>query len=277
MRLYVFNILVVLFSLSCTNFNNKQQEPLAQVYNNYLYRDDISLTFPPGISETDSIKMTRVYIDKWIRNQLFLKLAEHNLPEPDKNIDKEISEFRATLLIYKYQQHLLNQRLDSIIGQDEIQEYYNNHDINFILEKPAVRGVFLKVPADAPNRDRLLTMFRADDELMQIEDYRNQYAVHYSWFNENWIYLDEILNELPRGSFNPNGITNVDHIRVTDSDFHYFIGIKEYRAARGPMPLSLASRKIESIILNKRKIQLLNELEKNVFTEGLSKNAYQYY
>jgi hypothetical protein len=277
MRLYIFLILVVLISVSCTGFNNRQQEPLAKVYNNYLYRDDLPGIFPPGLSEADSIKMARVYIDKWIRNQLFLKLAEHNLPESDKNIDKEISEFRASLLIYKYQQHLLNQKLDSIIPQSELQEYYENHNVNFILEKPAVRGIFLKVPADSPNRDRLLTWFRSDDDLIQIENYRDLYAVNYSWFNENWIYLDEILNELPQGSFNPTGISNVDHIRASDSDYHYFVGIKEYRAARGPMPFSIASQKIESIILNKRKIQLLNELEKNVFTEGLSKNAYQYY
>lgn len=277
MRLSVFLILVVLLSVSCTSFNNKQQEPLAKVYNNYLYREDLVRIFPSGISETDSIKMAQGYIDKWIRNQLFLKLAEHNLPETDKNIDKEIAEFRASLLIYKYQQHLLNQRLDSTISHDELQEYYESHSVNFILEKPAVRGIFLKVPVDAPNRDGLLTLFRSDDELLQIENYRNQHAVSYYWFNENWIYLDEILNELPEGSFNPINISNVDHIRVSDSDFHYFIGLKEYRAARGPMPISIARQKIESIILNKRKIQLLNELEKNVFTEGLSKNAYQYY
>jgi hypothetical protein len=278
MRLIIFMAIIFVVSISCTRFNKRQQEPLAKVYNNYLYREDLANVLPPGMSADDSIRLVRNFIDKWIRNQLFLRLAENNLPEKEKNLDKQISEFRASILVYKYQQHLLNQKLDSVINLNEIEEYYASNSINFILEKPAIRGIYMKVPVDAPNRANLLAWFRNDADLIQIENYRNQFARNYSWFNESWIYLDDILSEIPAGLLNtPSNISNLDHIMISDSEYHYFIGILEYKAARGQMPFSLASQKIKSIILNKRKIQFLKELENNVFTEGLTKNAYQYY
>jgi hypothetical protein len=278
MKIYFPLLLIVLSVMACNRLNNKQKNPIARVYSDYLYREDLAGIFPQHISEVDSTRIARKFIDTWIRNQLLLRMAETNLPEKEKNLDKQIADFRASLLIYKYQQHLLAQKLDSLITFQEIETYYENHSNNFNLDRPAISGIYIKVPLDAPNRDRLLAWFRSGNDFAQIENYCSQYAVNYTFFYENWKYLDEILNELPPGSLgSASSLENLDHFRTSDSEYHYFLGIREYKPSRSPMPFSLASQNIKSIILNKRKIKFLNELEKNVFTEGLNKNAYQYF
>lgn len=278
MRPIILMLLTTILAVSCSGFNNNNQEPLARVHNKYLYREDLAGVFPAGISTADSAKIARSYIDKWIRNQLFLRLAEVNLPDQEKDLDKQISDFRTSLLIHKYQQHLLDQKLDSVITLKELEEYYENHGDNFKLEKPAIRGFYIKLPADVPGRERLLTWFRNDDDYLQIENYSNQYADKYAWFTENWIYLDDLISELPPGSINPgDNYSNTDHISVVDSDFYYFIGLQDYLPPRSQMPFSLSTQKIKNIIINKRKIQFLNELEKNVLNEGLSKSTFQYF
>ena len=276
MKLFIFLLFIV--SISCNRFNNTQKEPLAKVYSNYLYREDLAGLFPSGMSKADSAKIAKNYIDKWIRNQLFLRLAEMNLPAEEKNLDKQIADFRASLLIHKYQQYLLDQKLDSIINIKEIEDYYEAHSNNFILGKPAIRGIYIKVPIDTPGRNNLLSWFRSGNDLIQIENYSNQYAVSNIWFTESFIYLDNLLLTLPPGSYSANvNFANTDHITASDPEYYYFIGIQEYKPPRSQMPFSLASQKIKNIILNKRKIQFLNDLEKNVLNEGLSKNAFQYY
>jgi hypothetical protein len=277
MKVYILVSMLVIF-MSCKNFPGKHHEPLAKVYNTYLYREDISGIFPPNISEADSIKLIRSYIDKWIRNQLFLRLAEVNLPPEEKNVEKQIASFRASLLIHKYHQYLIDQKLDTVITVNEINDYYENHKNNFILDSPAIRGIYLKIPLSAANRDRVLTWFRNEKDFMQIENFADQHAETYFWFNEDWVYLNDVLNNLPAGAVNlPGNMAGRDNITVTDSEYHYFIGITEYRPPRGQMPVNLAGQKIKSIILNKRKIKFLNELEKSVLTEGSSKNSYQYF
>jgi hypothetical protein len=277
MRISAYFLLIVLTSAACKSFSSKQEEALARVYNTYLYREDLSSIFPPHISYADSVKMAQGYIDKWIRNQLFLRLAEGNLPAEDKNVERQIAGFRASLLIHKYQQYLIEQNLDTIIPSYEINEYFENNGNNFILDNPAISGIYIKVPLSAPNRDRMITWFRNSD-FMQIENYTGQHAESFLWFDDQWVYLHDIFLNIPQGSFNPPAnLSGLDHIMVTDSEYQYFIGITDYLAPRSQMPISMATQKIKSIILNKRKIKFLNELEKSVLTEGSSKNSYQYF
>ncbi len=265
-------------SLSCNSFSGKQQEPVARVYNSFLYREDISSIFPAGISQEDSTRIARGYIDRWIRNQLVLRHAEANLPPGEKNLDKQIAGFRASLLIHIYHQYLIGQKLDTIIHYYEIDEYYHNHVTNFILDKPAISGIFLKIPLSAPNRDRIPVWFRNAGDLVHIENYADQYAEQYMLFFDNWMYLDDILAGFPRGSVSSSGnYSGGDHIVVTDPEYQYFLGINDYLAAGIRMPVSLAGEKIKSIILNKRKIKFLNDLEMNVMREASGKNAFEYF
>lgn len=275
--LFVLPVLLFLI-LSCTDSINNQKEPLAKVYNSYLYKEDITGIFPANISTADSVKLARNYVDKWIRNQLFLRLAEINLPEEDKDLNKQIADYRASLLIFKYQQYLLNQKLDSLISVKEIEDYYENHGNNFILDKPLITGILVKVPVNAPDQGRLLPLFRSGNNIDQIENYANQHGGSYALFSDEWLYLDEVMSMLPPQSAGATlNISNTDHLAAKDNDHYYFLGIYELRPARSQMPLALAVDNIRTIILNKRKIQLLNELENNVLAEGLNKNAYQYY
>ncbi|TVR72623.1 MAG: hypothetical protein EA408_06700 [Marinilabiliales bacterium] len=277
-RLFLFMLLFLPLAAKCGRTAGEKGDPVARVYNKYLYRHELAGIFPANISPADSAKLAMNYIDKWIRNQLFLKLAEENLPPAEKNLDKQIADYRASLLIHKYQRHLLGQKLDSMITMREIEEYHNSFGSNFILDRPAIRGVFIKVFSDAPNRERISEMFGYDDDMVQLESYGNRYGVTFYNFRDIWIYAGDIVREFPPGSVDAGGLTaNTGYLTATDENFYYFLGVVEYKPSKSVMPISLAAQKIKSIILNRRKMQFLNELEKSVFTEGINKNAIQYF
>jgi hypothetical protein len=278
MRISVLVVFTAAIILACEDVSRQQQEPVARAFGSYLYREDLAGIFPANINQADSIRIARQFIERWIRNQLYLRLAETNLPEDEKNVEKQIENFRASLLIHKYQQYLLGQNLDTIISMNEINNYYDNHPGNFVLHRPAITGIYIKIPISAPDRDRILTWFRGDNDLIRLENYAARYAAEYLFFVEEWVYLNDVFGNLPSGSREPpDGIPGPDHIAVTDDEYQYFIGITGFLPARSQMPLSLASRKIKTIILNQRKIKFLNELEKSVMTEGSSKNYFQYF
>jgi hypothetical protein len=277
MRLSVFLYVIALILSSCHEAKHQQNKPVARAFGSYLYREDLAGIIPAGISEEDSARIARQYTDRWIRNQLYLRLAESNLPDAEKNVEKQIHDFRASLLIHRYQQYLLGQKLDAIISLYEINNYYDLHPANFVLDRPAISGIFMKIPLSAPDRDRILSWFRGDNDFIRLENYAIRYAESH-FFSGEWIFINDLLLNLPSAHrAQPARLSETDHIIVTDSQYQYFIGITGYLSAGDLMPLSLATPKIKSIILNQRKIKFLNELENKIMTEGMSKNYFQYF
>ncbi len=278
MRISVLVVFTAAVIFACEDVSRQQQEPVARALGSYLYREDLAGIFPANIDQADSTRIARQFIERWIRNQLYLRLAENNLPGGDKNVEKQVESFRASLLIHKYQQYLLGQNMDTIVSMNEINNYYDTNPGNFVLDRPAITGIYMKIPLSAPDRDRLLAWFRGDNDLIRLENYAARYSGEHLFFGDEWAYINDVFGNLPSGSREPpGGIPGLDHISVSDDEYQYFIGITGYLPVRSQMPLSLASRKIKTIILNQRKIKFLNELEKSVMAEGSSKNYFQYF
>ena len=79
--------------------------PLARVYDKYLYPSDLDPKLLANISHSDSIILIKAYIDKWVENQLLLNLAETNLSDEDKNVERELDNYRTSLLISSTNRH----------------------------------------------------------------------------------------------------------------------------------------------------------------------------
>ena len=53
-----------------------------------------------------------------------MRKAEVNLSEEEKDLEKEIADYRNSLLIYRYQQDMLFQKLDTVVLEEDIQSLY---------------------------------------------------------------------------------------------------------------------------------------------------------
>lgn len=276
--IYLSLMMLITFS-GCEYFQKKPKEdPVAKVGNKYLYRTDLADIFPGGIAPRDSILIAKKFIDNWIRKELMLRKAELNLSVKDMDFEKQLSDYRASLIIYKYQQQLLNQKLDTVISVAEIEKYYEGNQPNFILNQNAIRGMFIKVPRGAPNIDKIKGWYRNENDTPLLESYGYQFAVKYDYFNDDWFYLDNLLREIPMEiNDQERFLRNNRFIETNDSLYYYFAGIKEYKLKSSIAPVSLVNENIKNIIMNKRKLEFLQNLEKNVYSEGVSKNLFELY
>lgn len=276
--IYLSLMMLITFS-GCEYFQKKPKEdPVAKVGNKYLYRTDLADIFPGGIAPRDSILIAKKFIDNWIRKELMLRKAELNLSVKDMDFEKQLSDYRASLIIYKYQQQLLNQKLDTVISVAEIEKYYEGNQPNFVLNQNAIRGMFIKVPRGAPNIDKIKGWYRNENDTPLLESYGYQFAVKYDYFNDDWFYLDNLLREIPMEiNDQERFLRNNRFIETNDSLYYYFAGIKEYKLKSSIAPVSLVNENIKNIIMNKRKLEFLQNLEKNVYSEGVSKNLFELY
>lgn len=276
----------VLFSISfllvyCTN-NGKltNDQPLARVYDKYLYSSQIKNIVPYGLSPQDSLYVVKDHIDKWVRKQLLLYQAEQNLSEEDKNVEQQIEDYKTSLLIYKYEENYINQKLDTIITNDEIAEYYNSYSPNFILNNNLFKGIYIQVPRTSPEIYKIRRWYRSNDpeDLKNLESYCYNYATKYDYYEETWVFFDEILENMPKLYFRPENLLRYrKNFEIKDSTYYHFLKISDYRLASAVAPLEFIKNDIKSILLNKRKIQLIQELESNVYNDALNRDNFNIY
>jgi len=272
--------LLVLIVAGCQEQNDKDKKPIARIHDKYLYLSELKNVIPENKSEEDSALIAKNYIDKWIKKQLLLKNAERNLPKEQKDITKQIEEYRASLLIYRYQQELIDQKLDTVISNEEIKNYYNDYASNFVLDKNLAKILYIKLPLNSPNIENVRRWYRSNDEedLEELEDYCYQYADKFDDFDNQWIDFDSFLKNLPLEMSQPQRFfRNNRYIEEREGNALHFIRINDYTLRGNQAPMDYVRDKIENIIINKRKHQLLKSLENDIYNQALNRNEFVIY
>jgi len=280
-RLLFTGLLVFFMAISCTKLETRSREKsLAQVMDKNLYPSDIRDIFPSNVSPEDSILIEQNYVDKWVKKQLILQKAELNLTEEQKDVRQQIEEYRSSLLIYKYEQNLILQKLDTLISDNEIEAYYMENPSNFNLDRHIVKALFIQLPLDAPDLWRVRQLYRSEKEedFKELESYCYQYGVIYDYFDDNWIPFTTITRTLPNEIRNPESFLRWNrYIEQQDSAFRYMVNLREHSLAGTVAPLPYVEQKIRSIILNKRKVQFVRDLENNIYKDALNKGSFTIY
>jgi hypothetical protein len=278
-RISILISLVILFS--CTNRKDKINEaPIARVFDEYLYPSDLKGVIPDNLNVSDSISIARDYIDNWIRKKLILYKAEENLTDDEKNIERQIEDLRTSLLIYKYEQNVLENKLDTIISNSEIEKYYNENMSNFLLDNTIVKALYIKVPRKAPKIYKVRRWYRSDDQedVKELESYCYENATNYDYFDDDWIDFSTILDKIPLQISNEEWyLKNRENIEIRDSTYYYFVRIKNYKLAGTVAPLEIENDNIKSILLNKRRIKMIQKLESSIYNDAYNRRHFNIY
>ncbi len=279
--------IILLFSLflflvqACSLFREDvQEEPVARVFETYLYPSDLEKVIPSGANPEDSALFAKRYIDTWVKDLLMQHRAEQALTEEQMDFETQIEEYHRSLLIYTYRQNLLQQKMDTLVNEGEIKAYYEENSKNFVLSQNVIKGTFIKVPLSAPDLDQLSrwSWSNREQDLDQMEKYCITYAEKYSDFNDTWVDFLSIKDQLPVRISNPvRYLNSYRNINTSDSMFRYLVHISEFLTEGKVAPLELVSEDITNIILNKRKINFIIDLERRVYTDGVSRNQFEIY
>jgi hypothetical protein len=279
--LIAFITLSILLFQGCSLFReNNPEEPVARVFEKYLYPSDLAQVIPSGTNLQDSIQLAKRYTEAWVKDQLMKHRAEESLTEEQMDFEKQIEEYHLSLLIYTYRQKLLQQKMDTVVRESEIRSFYEENPNNFLLDKNVIKGTFVKVPLSAPQLEQLRrwSWNNREEDLDQMEKYCLTYAEKYSDFNDTWVDFASIRGQLPLSISNPvSYLRSYRNIERTDSLYRYLVHFSDYLVEGEVAPLEMVQEDIINIILNKRKIQFIRELEHRVYTEGASRNQFEIY
>ncbi|MCT4601198.1 MAG: hypothetical protein N4A32_09930 [Marinifilaceae bacterium] len=278
---YLYLGLILFFALTSCN-NNKQESgiPVASIYKKYLFKNEIQKIIPDNTSEQDSTLIANKYIKQWLIKQLLLHKAESNLNSEEKDIQKLIESYRASILTHRYIEKLIDQKLEIKHTDDTLKEYYNKYKSNFILSYDIVKGMYIKIPANAPGIKRIELIYNSNNEKEkeELKNYCLLNATNYDKFDSKWIDLNTILSHLPREDKNlRKNLKKYKHIKVKDEEYIYFVKIIDFQAKLTQAPFEYIKNDIIQIFNNKMRINFENKLEKDLYKEAEEKNIFKRY
>ena len=149
-------IFSLIFLTSCSYFFKKKTERLlARAYDDYLFESDLKGVIPPGASGKDSANLARNFIDAWVRQKLLIRQAENNLASQQMDFSVQLENYKNSLTIYEYEHKLVNQKLDTVVSDEEIVNYYAANQQNFLLKENIVQLQYVKLPLKSGNINQL--------------------------------------------------------------------------------------------------------------------------
>ncbi len=277
---YIFIILTGLLFLKCNKQEVSDDKVVAQVGEKKLFQSEISRIIPSEIEEQDSVLMANDYIRKWVKQELLINKANENLTLEQKNLTKEIEEYRNSLIIYKYKNELMNQQMDTLVTNRQIEQYYNANTDNFKLNSNIVKAIFIKIPKEVANPKLIKEL--ADDNSAEginaLREYCIQYAKSFDFFNNNWVDFELVKKNMP-GEITDESqfLARNNQIELNDSIYYYLVSIQDYKLKNELAPVEYVETNIKNLILNKRKIEFLKQIEENIYKEGIRQNKFKIY
>jgi hypothetical protein len=86
------------------------------------------------------------------------------------------------------------------------------------------------------------------------------------------------LAQIPIKTYNQEEyLKNHQNLEVQDSLYYYFVRFRDFRIKENISPLSFEKDRIRNIILNKRKMELINKMHQDVYDNALKKNDFEIY
>jgi len=277
---YLFLLLLLITASSCKLFNKNadKNNAVARVYDSFLYRDDLVGIVPVGSSPQDSILVTGNFIRNWIRQKVVLHKAEENLDEEKKDVEKRLTEYRNSLITYAYEKALVDQKLDTAVSQSEIEEFYNKNQNNFELKDNIIKVIYLKLSKKSPKIDKVKQWYKSDQvkDRASLTEYCHQYALNY-YLDENvWLLFDDLLKEIPIKMYDKEQfLQNNRNIEIADSTNLYLVSIKGFRMKKSVSPLGFEENNIRTMIINQRKLQLLEQMEQQAVENAKRNNDFE--
>lgn len=279
-KLLIISGLVFLFASCGPAIKNEKGTVIAKVHDKYLYESDIDGLVPSGISVHDSVSIVKNYTENWVKTQLMISQAKKNLPAKQLDFDQQLEEYRNSLIIYRYETELVKQLLDTIVTDEEIEKYYEDHLNDFELKENIVKLQYVIIEKDSEETEFFNDLFKLPDTIMMdsLEASSKIYARSYFLDTAYWFRFDELLEFIPIETYNQElFLKGRRFIELSDDQYTYLLNFVDFKIKDDTSPLDFEHNDIVSIIINKRKMQLVKKVRKDLYMKAVQNEEFEVY
>lgn len=257
--------------------NTFPADAVATVGNKAITRADIATVMPAGLSATDSATFAKAYVRAWIERHLVEQVAAEEVDM--KEIDRMTADYRSELIMAQYRRAMAGQA-DGFFAEDSLKAYFDTHKGDFRLERPLIKGIYLKVPDDAPNLNTIRKLYKSarPDDIDRLEKAANSSAIHYDYFRDTWVDLEQIETRIPIDftSATLAKVTGKHPIDVTSQGFVYLLSISDVLPAGSIMPFETARPLVQERLLALRRHAYDKKLMKDLYNQAVADGTVKF-
>ena len=260
--------------------DHEKPTPVARSFDQFLYPEDLNGVVPAGVTGDDSTQLARAYIEQWLRQQALLYYAQRNVSINTDRLNKQVETYKNGLIVYEYEQALVNQKLDTVVTDDEIRQYYDARPELFVLQQPILKRSYIRLRPDAPELDRVKRLLVSPnfEEQDLLTKYCAVYASAYALLDTSWHYVDDLVKEIPLSRIDEADYNQTAQIfEIIENNELYLIILHDSKLRETRSPLSLVRDQVRNLILNKRKIDLIDRMQRSIVTDAREKNNIEIY
>lgn len=279
-----YGLLIVLGLFSgCQDIWRKEpdRKALARVGERYLYQEDVLKLLPEGLEGRDSMAFISDQINSWATRELLFIKAQFNL-SADKlaEYDALVADYKADLYTRAYKEAVVAQSADTLITKNELERFYEAEKDNFKLLEKLVQLRFIALPVQFMNREEIskrLQRFEREDV-----KFLDSVGVQFLKLNFNdslWVPAARVIREIPPITVENEReyLNKPNYFELQDESGIYLAQVIDVRQVNDIAPLSFVEPTIRQVLLNRRKMRYLRNLETDLLNEATERKDFEIY
>lgn len=276
---YILIWTVILVS-SCSFFKKTENgDPIARVNDTYLYEEDIKGLIYDGITKEDSTLRVNNYINKWATQQLLINGARLNLSEEKQNqFNSLVKQYKNDLFIKAYLEALVKRSIDTVVTKEEALEVYNRNIETFKLNEELIRFRYINISDNSINLKDIEERFkRFNQEDKTILDSISIQFKSYSLNDSIWVRLDQVVTKISviNNDNRKELLKKSNFVQLKDSLGLYLMQINDVLFRNDTAPLEYVMPTIKQIVINKRKLEFIKQLEKDITKDAMKNKQFE--
>lgn len=273
--------LILVLTSSCFKNNEKMEDSVARVNDNYLPKSELESLVPLGTSQEDSLLIVKNYMDSWATRQLLLDAADFNLSDEKKEeIQELVNNFKNDLLTTAYLDLLVRQKVDTVLKDSDLKAYYEQNKERLLTDDILVQLRYVNVMNGNTNLSKIKKYFMSSkkEDFNKLEDLSLQMK-SYALNDTVWVNVNQIYDRLP--FVTPENVSSYlsgnMFYEVQDSVSTYMVKVFKVLQKRSIAPYDYIKPTLEMMLLNNRKMELMRKLQKDILDDATKNKKYEVY
>lgn len=248
---------------------------VAEVHNHKLYASEVGQLVPSGLSAADSADFAKHIIEDWIMEQVILEEADKTLSVKEKVFDKELEEYRKTLLKNRYFEKITSDPEQFKVSDEEVKKIIKQSKVSLVPDKEIAKINYVKLPVKSAVRNELREiLFDESRRLTEKERIAELCADSIEYFitDDQWLFWEDI--QLETGISFERSLQQLDFPLTFEkvvNDEEFLIVIMDFKSENTGEESKEYFESVRTMLIQKKKNEFIQKRMKELYQEAEKK------